>query len=224
MKSGTHNQHFHSLKGTTIGSVIGGIVAGISVVGGAVLWLRHKRYKERMKRLQRTARPSTLMAENLDAVYIPFQGKSAARPVLPQAKRGLNSISTPGALPKDIIPSGIPQYSNSEDVGSSALPSGYGAIDASVTASSFVSTRTTVVAPTAPDATEDDLRTSRNGIPGMASQMHNPISPPSGFHLPAVVIGVPETSLDEPVEEGLMTMQASTPRSSSTMPPPYSHG
>ena len=164
------------------------------------------------------------MAENLDAVYIPFQGKSAAPPILPQAKRDLNSISTPGALPRDIIPGVIPPYGNLVDVRSSALPSGHGAIDASAITSSFVSTRTTAMAPTTPDTMGDDLRTSRNGIPGMPSQMHNPIDLPSGVHLPAVGGGVPETSLDEPVEEGLMSMQASTPRSSSTMPPPYSHG
>ena len=204
--------------------IIGGIVAGVSVVGCAILWFRYKRYKERRKRLQRIAEPSPLMLENSDTAHIPFQGKSAAHFTLPQPKPGIKSTATPGASPESTTPLDISPYSNPQDSGSGVPPPGHGAFRASTTVPSFVSTRTTVVAPTTPDTIHDGLQTSWGGIPGMASHMHDRIGPPSGFHPPAVVGGVHEASLEEPVEAGQMSRHASTPLSSSSMPPPYSNG
>jgi hypothetical protein len=162
------------------------------------------------------------MLENSDTVDIPFQGKSTAHFTLPQAKRGIKSISTPGASPEGTTPGDIPPHSNPEDGKSGASPSGHGDIHASAITSSLASTITTTTAPTAPDTIQDDLQTGWNGVFGVGSQMHHPINPPSGFHPPTVVGGVHETSLEEPVEAGLMSRHASTPLSSNTIPPPYS--
>ena len=75
---------------------------------------------------------------------------------------------------------------------------------------------TTVVISAAPIPIHDNTRTSQDGTLGMASGVH-PVSPPSG----ALVSLVYEETLEEPVEEGLMSRYTSSPISAS-MPPPYS--
>jgi hypothetical protein len=163
------------------------------------------------------------MVENPGSIHTPFQGKRPVHPTLPQAKRGINSPPTPEASPESIIPGYIPPYTNSADETSGAYPPGHGAIYAS-NSFSFASTRTTDVDSAAPNRIHEDLRASRNGRQMTASRMYNHIGPPSTSHPPAVVSRVHETSLEEPVEEGLMSRHASTPLSSTSMPPPYSHG
>ena len=70
---------------------------------------------------------------------------------------------------------------------------------------------------------QEDPQTSSDATLGMAFQGRNLISPPSNYHPPTMVSRGHETPLEEPVEEGLMSRHANTPRSAS-MPPPYSYG
>ena len=80
---------------------------------------------------------------------------------------------------------------------------------------------TTLAISAAPNSARGNIRASQGDTLGMASGMHA-ISRPSSSHPPALVGLAYEESLEEPVEEGLMSRYDSSSISAS-MPPPYSH-
>jgi hypothetical protein len=209
-------------KRINIASLIGGLVAGIFVIGGAVLWYCCWRHKKRKERLQQIARPTMFTAEHSHSVHTPLQGEKSSSPHLPRTRRDDRSLSMPRASSKIIVPSYRPRNASSTilaDDRSDGPPFSHGAIRASSVESSFSPTTSGVVS-AAPYPTPEDIQTDRNDTQGMASQMRNPVGSLSSFHPPAVVNRVYEAPLEEPVEEGLMSMRP-TPRS---MPPPYGHG
>ena len=158
--------------------------------------------------------------ENPPSVRTPSNGKILTHPSLPQTNGNTCSLSTLGASSKHIIPGYRPPYANPAafaDGGSSAHPSGHDAKHTSPTEPTFAPS---AVIPAAPNPIHDNIPTSQDNTLGIVFGMH-PIGSLSSFHPPALVSFVYEGSLEEPVEEELMSRYTSTPLS--TPPPPYSY-
>lgn len=151
-------------------------------------------------------------------------GKRRIHPSSPQPN---DSARSPGTPFEHNTPGYKPPYANPPALpndGSSASPSspaGRGVTSTSSVESSLGPSITTLAISAAPNSVRGNIRASQGDTLRMASGMHA-ISPPSSSHLPALVGLAYEESLEEPVEEGLMSRYDSSPISAS-MPPPYSH-